>query len=94
MVTTAVFEDIQTHVAVMSFVLLSLKVPVAVNGCVPPRGILATEGLMAIDFKAAGKGVVVPPPPPQPASTAINNNPQTARIPANLCSRSDFITAS
>lgn len=94
MVTTAVFEDIQTHVAVMSFVLLSLKVPVAVNCCVPPRGILALEGLMAIDFKAAGEGVAVPPPPPQLASAAVNNNTQTARIAADLCTRSDFITAS
>jgi hypothetical protein len=81
-------------VAVMSFVLLSLKVPVALNACVPPRGILALEGLIAIDFNAAGEGVAVPPPPPQPARTAINNNPQTARIPADLCTRSDFITAS
>jgi hypothetical protein len=93
MVTTAVFEDIQTQVAVMSFVLLSLKVAVAVNGCVPPRGILALEGLMAIDFKAAGEGAAVPPPP-QPASTAIDNNPQTARLPADLCTGGDFITAS
>jgi hypothetical protein len=52
-----VFEDAQATVEVMSFVLLSEKVPVAVNGSVELIGRVGFAGVTAIDFSV---GPVLP----------------------------------
>jgi hypothetical protein len=52
-VATSVFDDIHVDCVVTSFVELSEKVPVAVNGCIPPTAILAVLGVTAIDFSVS-----------------------------------------
>jgi hypothetical protein len=75
-VTALVLSDAHVTEVVMSLVLLSLNVPVAVNCWVAPFGILvAADGLMTMDFKVADGAAV---PPPQPETKASMVNPQTA----------------
>lgn len=50
MVATAVFDDLHVTCVVRSCVLLSEKVPMAVNCRVKPRGMLSAEGVIAIDL--------------------------------------------
>jgi len=52
-VTTAALEELQRAVLVMSCVLLSLKVPVAVNCFVVPIDMLELAGVTAIDTSVA-----------------------------------------
>src|SRR5580700_2123604 len=52
-VDTAVFEEDQLTVEVMSCVVPSLKVPTAVNCCVPLGATEAAPGVTATDFKVA-----------------------------------------
>src|SRR5262249_39705545 len=66
-------------VAVMSFVLLSLKVPVALNCWVAPRGMLALGGLIEIDVKLVAGVAVLLLPPPHPPNSPSTNNPRTVR---------------
>jgi hypothetical protein len=76
-VTALLLSDAHVTEVVMSFVLLSLNVPLAVNCCVAPFGILvAADGLIAMDLRVAA-GVDLPPPP-QPETNASRVNPQTA----------------
>ena len=53
MVAAAALEDVHVTVVVMSCVLLSLKVPVAVNCLVVPTAMLALAGVTAIETRAA-----------------------------------------
>lgn len=53
MVATAVFEEAQVTVEETSCVVSSLKVPMAVNCCVPLGATEAVPGVTAIDFSAA-----------------------------------------
>jgi hypothetical protein len=53
MVAAAALNDVQVTVVVMSWVLLSLKVPVAVNCLVVPTAVLEFAGVMAIDTRVA-----------------------------------------
>jgi hypothetical protein len=69
-VATPVFDDVQFTVAVTFRILLSAKVPVAVNCWAPPAGIEAFGGVTEIDTRA-GAG---PPPPPQPNSAIQSMN--------------------
>jgi hypothetical protein len=63
-VTTAGVAEIQTTFAVKSAVLVSLKVPVAVNCCVNPLATLGVAGVTVIDSspltKATRAILVVP----------------------------------
>jgi hypothetical protein len=52
-VAKAVFDEVQVAEAVKSCVLLSLKVPVAVNCCVAPALIVAVAGVTAIELNVA-----------------------------------------
>jgi hypothetical protein len=54
MVATCVLEDVQAAVAVMSLVVPSEKVPVAVNCCVSPRATIGLTGVTAIETTTAG----------------------------------------
>ena len=53
-VATVANDEPHCTVAVMSWVLPSVKVPVAVNCCGAPRGILGNAGVTAIETSAAG----------------------------------------
>lgn len=64
-VTCEVFEEAQAQVLVISEVLLSLKVAVALNCFVLPRGILTAAGITAMDFSVTvTAGALLPPPHP------------------------------
>ena len=52
-VATEVLEDDQVTWLVMFCVLLSLKVPVAVNACVPPAVMVGLVGVTAIEVSVA-----------------------------------------
>jgi ketopantoate reductase len=63
-VATAGVSEAQATFAVKSAVLVSLKVPVAVNCCVNPLAMLGAAGVTAIDTKPLTKetrAVLVPP---------------------------------
>ncbi len=65
-VATVAVADAHVTVPVMSCVLPSVYVPVAVNCFVVPRGIVGIAGVTAIDTKAAGVTVnVVEPVKPE-----------------------------
>src|SRR5437879_1249444 len=53
MLAAAEFDDVQITVVVMSCVLLSLKVPVAVNCLVVPTAMVESAGVTAIDTRVA-----------------------------------------
>lgn len=61
MVATAGLEDVHTTLLVTSWVLLSLKVPVAVNGWVRPTAIDGLIGAIAIETNAGWTVNVVAP---------------------------------
>jgi len=69
MVAAAALNDVQVTVVVMSWVLLSLKVPVAVNCLVVPTAMLEFAGVTAIETRAAAVTVrdAVPLIPPDVA---------------------------
>lgn len=58
-VATVAFEELQCTVVVTLCVLPSVKVPVAVNCCVVPRGIEGIAGVIAMDDNRAGEIVSV-----------------------------------
>lgn len=59
MVTTEICDELQLTVAVRFCVLPSVNVPVAVNCCVVPRGVLGSAGVTAMDTSVAGVTVKV-----------------------------------
>lgn len=58
-VATCVLVDVHVAEAVMSFVIPLEYVPVAVNCCFAPMGMLAPDGVTEIDFRTAGVTVNV-----------------------------------
>jgi hypothetical protein len=75
MVAMDTSDELHVTEVVMSCVVLSEKVPVAVNCCVDPSTISGLEGETVIESSVGvGAGVSSPPPQPQPAiKTAISN---------------------
>src|SRR5882757_3564999 len=71
-VATVAVAEPQVTCDEMSFLVLSLYVPVAVNWVVVPSTMLGLAGVMAIDESVAAGGIDPPPPPPPPHAT---NNP-------------------
>jgi hypothetical protein len=71
MVAVAALEEVQVTVVVMSWVLLSLKVPVAVNCLVVPTAMLEVAGVTAMETRVAAVIVsdAVPLTPPEVAVT-------------------------
>ncbi len=69
MVAAAALDDVQVTVEVMSWVLLSLKVPVAVNCLVVPTAMLEFAGVTAMETSVAAVTVsdAVPLTPPDVA---------------------------
>jgi hypothetical protein len=69
MVAAAALNDVQVTVVVMSWVLLSLKVPVAVNCLVVPTAMLEFAGVTAMETRVAAVTVsdAVPLTPPDVA---------------------------
>ena len=63
---TAAFEELHMTDAVMSCVLLSLKVPVATNCFEAPTGMLEFAGVIAIETKLAPVTVTAAPPVIEP----------------------------
>jgi hypothetical protein len=59
MVATSVFEELQIAVSVRSWVVSSVKVPMAVNCRLVPFAISGSGGVMDIDFTTAGVTVRV-----------------------------------
>jgi hypothetical protein len=88
MVATAGLDEVQVTVAVISRVLPSENLPLAVNFCVRPA---ATEGLAGLICREDRTGCPVPPPAPpiapplpQPASKQIEaNRPDSNSFPIN-----------
>lgn len=73
MVATAELSEPHCTVGVRSCVLPSVKVPVAANCCVVPRGIAGMAGVIASETRAAcvTPSVVVPEIPPELAVTVV-----------------------
>lgn len=69
--TTVADEELHSAVPVKSCVLPSLYVPVALNCCPVPNGIVALCGLTAIDISAAGFTVTLAVPLIAPIAIAI-----------------------
>ena len=82
LLTTATMLELELQVAavVTSCVLPSVKVPVAVNCCVVPRGIEGLGGAMAIDTSMAGVTVSVPEPLIEPEVAVIVVVPVAALV--------------
>lgn len=70
MVATDGTDELQVADVVRSCVVLSEKVPVALNGWVVPRAMLGFAGVTAMETNVIGVEPLPPPPPPQPAITA------------------------
>jgi hypothetical protein len=76
---TAVFDEDQVTCAVKSLVDWSLYVPVAVNCCRVPTGIVGVAGVTAMEVSVTGGGVELPPlpllhPANSPAETSASTN--------------------
>jgi len=80
---TVVVSELHCTVAVMSWVLLSVNVPVAVNGCVVPSGMVGMAGVTAIETSTAGFTVTVIDPliAPTVAVTVVLPTPALLAIP-------------
>jgi hypothetical protein len=76
MVATDVADELQVTLAVMSFVVLSLRCPVAVNCCDVPALMVGVGGPTLIDCNVAGVWFPPPPelPPPHPTSNATQSS--------------------
>jgi hypothetical protein len=73
MVATPGADELQVTVAVMSCVLLSLYVPVALKGCVVPGAMAFVPGVTAIDTRVAVTvKVAVPLTPPEVAVIVVD----------------------
>ncbi len=85
-VATAVFEDVQLAEAVRSCVVLSEKVPVAVNCCVVLLAIAGLEGETAIETRFAGFTVRVVEPDtfPEVAVTVVEPAARAVASPVEL----------
>lgn len=84
MVAAAALDDVQMTVVVMSCVLLSLKLPVAVNCFVVPTAMLEFAGVTAMDTKAAEVTITdaVPLIPPEVAVMVAVPGPVVLPNPA------------
>src|ERR1700682_4322084 len=69
-VATDVAEELQVAIAVKSWVLLSEKVPVALNCCAVPSCIEGFVGVTAMEDNVGPGGAELPDPQPQAASAA------------------------
>lgn len=85
-VATAVFEEVQLTEAVRSCVVLSEKVPVAVNCCFVPLAIDGLAGVMASETRFAGLTVRVVEPDtfPEVAVTVVAPAARAVASPAEL----------
>jgi hypothetical protein len=72
MVAKDAADELQVTEVVRSCVVLSEKVPVAVNCWVVPRAMLGLVGVTAMDTSVFSLPVL-PPPPPQPAKKTVIN---------------------
>ena len=77
-VATPVFEDSQLAVAVRSFVVPSLKLPVALNCCVWPGEMDDVAGVTEIDTNDT-----VLPPPPLPPDDPLPPHPTNRPTPTS-----------
>jgi hypothetical protein len=84
MVTTDKSSEDHVAVFVTSFVVLSLKVPIAVNCCDVPSAIERSAGVTAIETRAAGVTVNVVEPE-TPADVAEIELVPAATVVANPC---------
>ncbi len=71
MVATEALDEAHWTEPVMFCVLPSVKVPVAANCCVVPRGMVGIAGVMAMETKVAGVTVKVDEPAMPAAAAAI-----------------------
>jgi len=85
-VATVTAEELHVAVLVRFCVVPSLKVPVAVNCCVPPFGTDGFAGVTAIDTRVAGVtvSVVLPLTPPELAWMVVEPVPAAVAKPAVL----------
>lgn len=70
-VVMALSAAAQATLLVMSVVVLSVYVPVAVKLVVSPLATVAVAGVMAMLVSVTGVGVALPLPPPQPESISV-----------------------
>src|SRR6266704_2530973 len=85
LVAKAVFEELQVTWGVRSCVVLSLKVPVAVNCCVVPFAMLGFVGVTAIEVRVAAVTVSVVFPKTSPKVAVIVMGPPAATDVARPC---------
>ena len=73
---TAPFDKLHVTAPVKSCVVLSEKIPVALNCCEVPRTILGFAGDTSIEISAGeiSAGASSPPPHPHPDTNAVSNN--------------------
>src|SRR5882724_6648844 len=85
-VAVAVIADLQVALDEMSLVVLSLKVPIATNGCVAPTAMDSLAGVTAIETSVFGLVALLPPL--HPATETIRESATNARasIPVSVFS--------
>src|SRR5207247_9688111 len=79
-VATAVLDELQATWVVRSCVVLSLKVPVAVNCCFVPFAMLGFVGVTAIVDRVAAVTVSVVLPETHPKVAVIADGPRAAQV--------------
>jgi hypothetical protein len=80
MIATITFEVPQVTLVVMSFVLKSVKYPVAVNCCVVPRTIVDEAGVIIMEVRAAGVTVRFALAETEPEPAVIVTVPTPAEV--------------